>query len=165
VHDISKDFAQAASCIANLTSVQLELRPLNNLEGSSLVLKHLKGGSGDESAAALISAQLGGHPLAISQFTAYCSMASLSIKETLELLKTKGVSEIFSSSESSTSTAQYENTFETVWDEALELRSPEAKELLCILAFLHPDGIEEAILLAEHNSLPLIYPEQSKSLK
>ncbi|KAL4804991.1 hypothetical protein BDV18DRAFT_161391 [Aspergillus unguis] len=151
--------------LVNLTGVEVKIQPLSAEDGCSLVLKQLRHTAGGEDLASKVSAQLGGHPLAISQFIGYCRTASLSLSETLPLLESKGVYEIFSSlGSANASFGEYDKTLDTVWDLALELRSPQARELLSTIAFFHPDAIEESMLLAEHEFLPLIYIDQPKDI-
>jgi hypothetical protein len=101
----------------------------------------------EAAAAADLSTEVGGLPLAIAHIGGYVAQSSYTLARFREIAKQR-YPQIWMAEAPST-IRDYQKRLAIVWDFALEQLSPDAAILIDILAFLNPDGIPEAMLLAE----------------
>jgi len=145
----------------------MHLKPFDRSDGSKLLLRHLRK---DESLtqstdASLISDELGGLPLAIAHVAGYLAESGASLGDCLELLKERRNSaRIFSIAQPMT-TFQYEKTFGTVWDVALQRLDQDALALIQVLSMMNPDGVPEDMLRGDHQEPELEFLKSAEILR
>ncbi len=136
--------------LAQVTSLELHLKPLSTEMGTELLFKHLRRVTSvpmdERTSAASIVEELGGLPLAVAHIAGYIDQSQSSLNGFLvEFYERRHGSEIWNG-EPSASTAHYmPGKLGTVWDIAINALRPAAKKLLEVLAFLNPDSIPEDI--------------------
>ena len=96
-----------------------------------------------------LSHALGGHPLAIAHFAGYVSQSQCTIEQILDSYQKRRNSSRIWSCADLTSVSSYDRTLDTVWDLAFQRLSPDAREILDIIAFLEADRIPEEMFI-EH---------------
>ena len=135
-----------------LTSVEVELTPMQPAEGSALIHKHLQQGESENEDAEKLSIKFGGHPLAIAHFASYLARPQGSFQLILLSPRDRGHSRGIWFDGSVASLCGYPRSLETVWDLALTRLSIDARELVNILSFLNPDSIPEEMFLGHESS-------------
>lgn len=136
----------------------LELQPLSDREGCSLLFAIRKGPVTDEEKRVgdEISAWVGGLPLAIVTLSGYIKYSVWSVAEILDCLHQS--SRIWVSGTEIRVVSEkdnYERTWENIFEMALSEISPNSRHLIQILAFLNPSGIPEELLKMNHKILSL----------
>ncbi|KAI8951757.1 tetratricopeptide repeat domain-containing protein [Xylaria longipes] len=138
-----------AKRLFSIQSSGIDLKPLSDSEGGSLLMRLTDSDESPEddaeSTARQISQDLGGLPLAITQMAGYIRRNDLSLSEFLSLYQEAEERTALFGSRFDTGTGVYHHSIATVW--ALEKLSKEAKVLLQTASLLDPDIIQESILL------------------
>ena len=130
-----------------LTTSEIALAPMSQEEGSELIRKHLRRGGSEQESAMRLSDELGGLPLAIAHFAGYVAKSQCSLEQILESFQRRlNDSQIWSQTEL-TSYSGYNHTLETVWDLAFRRLTPDATDLIDILAFLESDHVAEDMFI------------------
>lgn len=126
----------------------LDLMPLSDAEGGSMLLKLLESDATIEEDAEVIankiSRSLGGLPLAISQMAGIIRRQDLSFSEFLSIYESREERAALYGTKYETSLRGYRYSIATVW--SFEKLSPEATGLLQIMFFLDPDNVSEQVL-------------------
>lgn len=118
-------------------------------DGSELIRKHLRRGGSESDSARKLSVELGGMPLAIAHFAGYVSRSQCSLDHILESLQDRLKSSQIWSQPDLTSVSSYDRTLQTVWDLAFSRLTPDAREILEIIAFLESDYIPEEMFVSQ----------------
>lgn len=129
--------------LSYMTKHSILLEPMLPGEGSALILNYLNRGGSEQESAELLSASLGGLPLAIVHFTGYIARSKCPVEQISQSLGRRlRTSTIWKQADGiSVSTRAYQHTLDTVWDLAFHRLTPDAMKLLEYIAFLDPDDI------------------------
>lgn len=130
-----------------MTTNAIELPPMSDEEGSSLIRHHLKRGGSEKESAAELSRALGGHPLAIAHFAGYVAQSQCTIDQILDSYHKRANSSRIWSCTDLASVGFYSRTLDTVWDLAFQRLTPDARNILNIVAFLEADRIPEEMFV------------------
>ncbi|KAI0021939.1 hypothetical protein F4780DRAFT_778211 [Xylariomycetidae sp. FL0641] len=135
---------------------ELCLQPLNRACGAKLLLRLLEHSSdvADQRLAQELSDQFGGHPMAIAHMAGCIRKENLSLQEARSKYRRRDATKQLWLRAMSTSAYRDPMPLHGLWDTALAGLSEEAKSMLCQLAMLSPDNIEEDFLLSGHHGLP-----------
>lgn len=130
----------------NPASESLQIEPFNTESGAtaflSLTDRIQLDRQSDRSCAMEITALLGGLPLALEQMSSYVVRMNLSLEKFLPFYKRHKAKLDATCSEYST----YPHSLATVFDISLGSLTGNAASLQNLLAFLHPDSIEDELL-------------------
>ncbi|KAI0403726.1 hypothetical protein F4802DRAFT_607964 [Xylaria palmicola] len=133
----------------SIRSSGIDLTPLSDEDGGSLLLRLTDSDESPEEDAELtarqISRDLAGLPLAIGQMAGYIRRNDLSLNEFLSLYRDPEERTALFGTRFDTGAKVYQHSIATVW--ALEKLSKEAKVILQTASLLDPDIIQESILL------------------
>lgn len=117
-------------------------------------MKDLRRGESQLQSARNLNIELGGSPLAISHITGYARRLNLGADQVLQTIqqKRKVSSDVWHARGGS---IYYQKPLDAVWDLALRNLKKTAIDILDVLAFLHPDAVEESLLVGGSNTLGL----------
>jgi hypothetical protein len=131
----------------DLTTSEIAIPAMTIEEGSALIRKHLRRGGSEQDSAKKLSTELGGLPLAIAHFAGYVAKSQCTLEQMLESFQHRLKSSQIWSQTELTSVSGYTHTLETVWNLAFRRLTPDARELLDILAFLESDEAPEEMFV------------------
>jgi len=144
--------------LAQVTLLEIPLKPFDKLEGKNLLFEHIHGdqtSSEQSKNAELISHALGGLPLAIAHVAGYIRQSKVSPADFLKLLEERSNSaRIFNKD---TLLFQYDKTLRVVNDIALQKLDEDALKLIQILSMMNPDGVPEDMLYGDHDEPALSF--------
>jgi tetratricopeptide (TPR) repeat protein len=134
------------------TDYEIPLKPFPAEVGSEFLLRRLGDGidaGGGERAliAQQISSNVGGLPLWLNALGGFITVSQCSLAECVDIFRStldpmdEGVL---------AGGCTYEKSPSAVFDLAFSKLTPDAKTLLCLLAFLDPDGVPESMLLVDN---------------
>ncbi|KAL8808246.1 MAG: hypothetical protein Q9200_004367 [Gallowayella weberi] len=119
----------------------IDLHPLQEQEGATLLKKLTRGTENTDAAARNISNSVGGLPLALAQIASIVMRQDLTLEEMWGLYRDHSEHTSLHGLNFRTGTPQYPHSIASVW--AFERLRPAARALLDVLAFLDPDRIQE----------------------
>ncbi|KAL8798261.1 MAG: hypothetical protein Q9182_006822, partial [Xanthomendoza sp. 2 TL-2023] len=119
----------------------IDLHPLQEQEGATLLKKMTRGTEKADAVARIISNSVDGLPLALVQIASIVMHQDLTLEEMWELWRDHSQRTDLHGLNFRTGSPQYPHSIATVW--AFERLKPAAKALLDVLAFLDPDRIQE----------------------
>jgi hypothetical protein len=137
----------------HMTTSEIALPSMSADEGSELPGLHLKGGDSEQDSAKRLSDELGCLPLAIALFVGYVVRSDCSLDHILDSVQQRLKSSQIWSQSDLASVSGYRHTLETVWNLAFRRLSPDAKELINMMAFLQADNITEATFVRDQDQL------------
>jgi len=138
----TRDLAVATT----LAGHHLHVEAFSDEDGSKMLLAALDVGQSavsDYQHALAISQTFGGLPLALAQISGFIAQRKLSLPDFLPLYD-RYSAKIDARKPTG---SDYEHTLSTVWDISFEKLTETSTRLLSLVAFFHPDGISEDILL------------------
>lgn len=135
--------------MADICSDRIHLEPMSPQEGSALIQLHLRRGGSEQEAAEQLSIDLGGMPLAISHFSGYVAKSQCTISDINKCLQERFKSSRIWTVDCTSAVTGYEHTLATVWDLAWSRVDNDARQLLCMLAFLDADSVPEDMFLGK----------------
>ncbi|KAK5700462.1 hypothetical protein LTR97_004979 [Elasticomyces elasticus] len=127
-----------------VSTVGMEVPPLTAGEGSELLRRSILTPHNveEEAAAASLTRELMGLPLAVTQATSFIREQHLTLTEYQKLLN------------SYSDIASYKSrSVQDVWETSYATISGEARDLLNLLCFFHPHGVDQKILIRENGDL------------
>ncbi|KAK4955503.1 hypothetical protein LTR10_006442 [Elasticomyces elasticus] len=127
-----------------VSTVGMEVPPLTASEGSELLRRSILTPHDveEEAAAASLTRELMGLPLAVTQATSFIREQHLTLTEYQKLLN------------SYSDIASYKSrSVQDVWETSYATISGEARDLLNLLCFFHPHGVDQKILIRENGDL------------
>ncbi|KAJ5081639.1 pfs domain-containing protein [Penicillium alfredii] len=133
--------------LSDITSSAVELTSMTPGEGSLLIQSYLQRGRSEQAEARALCEELGGLPLAIAHFAGYVAKSQCSLQQISSSLQERLKSSQIWSSDSVASRDMHARTLSTVWDLAMHRLTPDAYELLRLLAFLSPDSVPEEMFI------------------
>ncbi|KAL8682882.1 MAG: hypothetical protein Q9186_001128 [Xanthomendoza sp. 1 TL-2023] len=119
----------------------IDLHPLREQEGATLLKKMTHGTENADAAARNISNSVGGLPLALAQIASIVMRQDLTLEEMWVLYSDRSEHSSLHGLNFKPNTPQYPHSIATVW--AFERLRPAARAFLDVLAFLDPDRIQE----------------------
>lgn len=131
--------------LKQLAQEEIQLEPLSDKEGCALIQRYLNRGGSEQRAAEALSHELGGLPLAISTLVGYVANSQCPIEQIIESYRQRS-NRIWVKS-ATASISSYEHKLATVWDLSWQRLSPDAKELLELMAFLNADAMPERLFV------------------
>ena len=131
----------------------MHVRPFDEKSGSEVLLKSVGVDSdskaNQEHAEAIIRA-IGGLPLALSQISSFIKNTRLSLFEFLQEYK----DDLLELSSRTKNADGYQHTLNTVWQMSIVRLSSDARSLLYLLPYFHPDAINKSILIQGSSAIP-----------
>ncbi|KAK0628901.1 pfs domain-containing protein [Bombardia bombarda] len=125
-----------------ITKNQIELEPMTDEEGSSLIKNFLQRSNFEEEDARLLSEHLGGLPLAITHFSGAILRSQCPISQiSSSFLKRAQSSRVWTMDDTASIARGYQHTLNTVWDLAIRRLPEDSLRILEFSAFLNPDRI------------------------
>lgn len=122
------------------------VQPFDPVTGSSVLLRMLSlesTNAANQAKARTIVEMLGGLPLAINQIASFVSQRKMSLDDFLPMYKRH--SDKIDAKKSRLT--EYEHALSTVWELSLSKLSGPSAHLQKLMAFFHPDGVDEKMLL------------------
>ncbi|ETS78887.1 hypothetical protein PFICI_08740 [Pestalotiopsis fici W106-1] len=151
--------------VGHMTNNSIALTPLLPSQGKKLIQRYLGRGDSEQKDAEQLSRSLGGLPLAIVHFVGYVARTQCPIRDINRSLDQRmHSSQIWRNSNAgiSSDTRSYQLTLDTVWDLALQRLTPDARELLDLLALLDPDQVPTSLFLGDSGDVATLDASDTK---
>lgn len=136
----------------DIVTLAIPVLPMPAEEGGALIRAYLQRGGSEAESAERISKELGGLPLAIAHFSGFVKRSQCSLEHVLESLRERKQSRQIWEQSDLTNTNGYSHTLETVWHLAFRRLSPDARDLIYIMAFLEADHIPEEMFIGKEST-------------